>query len=152
MSINVSVLSGNVGKDPDIITTSSGKKIANISLATTEKYKNQAGEMVTKTDWHRLAAFGKLAEIIEKYVKKGSQIGVKGKLTYNEYEDKNGNKRRDAVINIDEIEFHGSRPQQSEAPQEQTQPETHDEKPGKKAGRPLRAEMGDIDLDENLPF
>jgi single-strand DNA-binding protein len=90
---NTVQLIGHTGMDPEIKTFEGGKKVANISLATNESYKNDKGEKVEQTEWHRVVAWGKLAEIMEKYVTKGKEIVVQGKLTYRSYEDKNGEKR-----------------------------------------------------------
>ena len=94
-------LIGNVGNDPEIKNFEGGKKLANITLATHESYKNDKGEKVEETQWHRLTAWGKTAEIIEKYVTKGKEIAIEGKLTHRSYDDKNGEKRyvTDVVIN-----------------------------------------------------
>jgi single-strand DNA-binding protein len=90
---NTVQLIGHAGIDPEIKTFEGGKKVASISLATNETYKNDKGEKVEQTEWHRVVAWGKLAEIMEKYVSKGKEIIVQGKLTYRSYEDKNGEKR-----------------------------------------------------------
>ncbi|MBS9774789.1 MAG: single-stranded DNA-binding protein [Tenacibaculum sp.] len=86
-------LIGNLGNTPEIISLEGGKKLAKISLATNETYTNHKGEKVTDTQWHNVIAWGKTAEIIENYVKKGDQIMVEGKLTYRSYEDKDGVKK-----------------------------------------------------------
>lgn len=78
-SLNSAQFLGNVGNDPEIKTLPSGVKVANFSIATNETYKNKAGETVKNTYWHKLQAFGKIAEIVEKYVKKGSTLFVEGK-------------------------------------------------------------------------
>lgn len=152
MSLNKVILEGYIGKDPTMNRTQLGSSIANISLATTEKWKDKSGEYKTKTDWHKLVAFGKTAEIIEKYLVKGSQIVVVGRLTYNEYTGKDDVKRRDAVVNIDELHFIGSKSQSSET-NYPTPPAGVETKPpqNKKAGRPSMEQMGDIE-DEKLPF
>ena len=74
-------LIGNLGNDPEIITLDSGKKLAKFSIATNESYKNTMGEKVTDTQWHNVIAWNKTAEIIEKYVTKGNEIAIEGKLT-----------------------------------------------------------------------
>ena len=79
-------LIGNVGNDPEITTLDSGKKVAKISLATNDSYKNANGEKVTTTEWHNLVVWNKLAEIVEKFVKKGSELAIEGKLTYSNKE------------------------------------------------------------------
>jgi single-strand DNA-binding protein len=86
-------LIGNLGNDPEIITLESGKKLAKFSLATNEYYKDADGQKQTKTEWHNLIAWNKTAEIIEKYVSKGKEIAIEGKLTSRSWDDKEGNKR-----------------------------------------------------------
>lgn len=86
-------LIGNLGNNPEIITLDSGKKLAKFSIATNESYKNAQGEKVQNTEWHNVVAWNKTAEIIEKYVEKGSEIAIEGKLTSRSYDDKEGNKR-----------------------------------------------------------
>ena len=86
-------LIGNLGNDPEIITLDSGKKLAKFSIATNESYKNTMGEKVTDTQWHNVIAWNKTAEIIEKYVTKGNEIAIEGKLTYRSYESKEEEKK-----------------------------------------------------------
>jgi single-strand DNA-binding protein len=86
-------LIGNVGNDPEIKNLDGGKKLANLTIATNESYKNDKGEKVEQTEWHRVVAWGKTAEIIEKYVAKGNQVAIEGKLSHRSYDDKNGEKR-----------------------------------------------------------
>ncbi|HEX9981457.1 MAG TPA: single-stranded DNA-binding protein [Flavobacterium sp.] len=86
-------LIGNTGNDPEIINLESGRKLAKLTIATNESYKNDKGEKITDTQWHNIVAWGKTAEIIEKYVTKGKEIAVEGKLTHRSYEDKTGEKR-----------------------------------------------------------
>jgi single-strand DNA-binding protein len=86
-------LIGHVGQEPEIKTFDGGKKLANITLATNESYTNNKGEKVEQTEWHRITAWGKTADIIEKYVTKGKEIAIEGKLTHRSYDDKDGNKR-----------------------------------------------------------
>lgn len=96
-------LIGNTGNDPVIKTLDSGKKVANLSIATKDFYKNDKGERVEQTEWHPVVAWGKTAEIIEKFVTKGKQIGIEGKLTHRSYEDKNGEKRYVTEVVASEI-------------------------------------------------
>jgi single-strand DNA-binding protein len=86
-------LIGNVGNEPEVKTFGEGKKVANITLATNDYYINDKGEKVDQTEWHRVTAWGKIADIIEKYVTKGKEIAIEGKLTHRSYDDKDGNKR-----------------------------------------------------------
>ncbi len=86
-------LIGHVGNDPEIKTLENGKKVATVTLATNDFYTTDKGEKIEETQWHRITAWGKTAEIIEKYVVKGKEIGVEAKLSYRTYDDKNGEKR-----------------------------------------------------------
>ena len=86
-------LIGNVGREPEIVNLESGKKLAKFSVATNENYKNGNGERVTDTQWHNIVAWGKTAELVEKYVNKGKEVGVEGKLTSRSWDDKDGTKR-----------------------------------------------------------
>ena len=86
-------LIGHVGQEPEIKTFDGGKKVANLTIATNDSYKNDKGEKVEQTEWHKVVAWGKTAEIIEKYVTKGKEIAIEGKLTHRSYEDKAGEKR-----------------------------------------------------------
>ena len=104
-------LIGNLGNTPEIITLDSGKKLAKFSIATNESYKNAQGEKVTETQWHNLIAWGKTAEIVEKYLKKGKEIAIEGKLTNRSYEDKEGVKKYFTEIVINELMMLGSKKQ-----------------------------------------
>ena len=86
-------LIGNLGSDPEMVALESGKKLAKFSIATNESYKNAAGEKITDTEWHNVIAWNKTAEIIEKYLQKGNEVAVEGKLTTRSYETKDGEKR-----------------------------------------------------------
>ncbi|KAF2080496.1 single-stranded DNA-binding protein [Flavobacterium sharifuzzamanii] len=96
-------LIGNVGNDPEIKTLESGRKLAHLTIATNEIYRNDKGEKVEQTEWHRIIAWGKTAEIIEKFVVKGKEIAVEGKLTHRSYDDKNGEKRYITEVVVNEI-------------------------------------------------
>ena len=102
-------LIGNLGNNPEIITLDSGKKLAKLSLATNESYKNEQGEKIANTEWHNLVAWGKTADIIEKYVEKGNEIAIEGKLTSRSYDDKEGNKRYTTEIVGDTLTMLGGR-------------------------------------------
>jgi len=86
-------LIGNLGNEPEIITLDSGKMLAKFAIATNESYKNAKGERITDTQWHNIVAWGKTAEIVEKYVGKGKEVAIEGKLTSRSYETKEGEKR-----------------------------------------------------------
>ena len=96
-------LIGNLGNNPEIITLESGKKLAKISIATNETYKNAQGEKVTDTQWHNVVAWNKTAEIIEKYLEKGNEVAIEGKLTSRSYEDKDGAKKYITEIVCNEL-------------------------------------------------
>lgn len=96
-------LIGHVGQEPEIKNLEAGKKLANISIATNEVYYKENGDKVEKTEWHRVTAWGKTAEIIEKYVTKGKEVAVEGKLTHRSYDDKDGNKRYVTEVVVNEI-------------------------------------------------
>lgn len=96
-------LIGHVGQEPEIKTLEAGKKVASLSIATNEVYYKDNGDKVEKTEWHRVTAWGKTAEIIEKYVIKGKEVGVEGKLTNRTYDDKDGVKRYVTEIVVNEI-------------------------------------------------
>ncbi len=96
-------LIGNVGNEPEITNLESGKKVAKFSIATNESYKDSKGEKVTNTQWHNIVAWGKIAEIVEKYVGKGKEVALEGKLTSPSYETKEGEKRYVTEVVVDEI-------------------------------------------------
>ena len=86
-------LIGNLGNDPEIINLESGKTLAKFSIATNESYKNAQGDKITDTQWHNIVAWGKTAQIVEKFVTKGKEVALEGKLTTRSWEDKDGMKR-----------------------------------------------------------
>ena len=102
-------LIGNLGSNPEVITLDSGKKLAKFSIATNESYKNAKGEKVESTQWHNLIAWNKTAEIIEKYVVKGNEIAIEGKLTSRSYEDKEGVKKYITEIVVNELLMLGNK-------------------------------------------
>ena len=102
-------LIGNLGKDPEVKQLESGKTLAKLSLATSENYKNADGEKVTDTQWHNLVAWGKTAQIAEKYLKKGNKVAIEGKLINRTYEDKEGVKRYVTEVLVNEILMLGSK-------------------------------------------
>lgn len=128
--INKVILVGNLGADPEVRYTPSGTAVANFNLATNESYKNRDGEMVEKTEWHRIVVWDRLAEICGEYLKKGSQVYIEGSLQTRQYEDKDGVTKYTTEIKCREMQILGSRdgaggssddydqrPQQRSAPQ-----------------------------------
>ena len=102
-------LIGRVGNDPEVKSFDGGKKLATVSIATSESYKNEMGERVEQTEWHRVVAWGKTAEIIEQFVTKGREIAVDGKLTHRSYDDKDGVKRFMTEIVVNELQLMGNK-------------------------------------------
>jgi single-strand DNA-binding protein len=113
MSVNKVILVGNVGRDPEIRHLDKGVSVARFSLATTENYTSKTGEKVSNTEWHNIVAWRGLAEVMEKYVKKGSQLYIEGRLRTNSYE-KDGVKHYTTEINADTIQLLGKREGQAE--------------------------------------
>lgn len=102
-------LIGNLGNDPEVLTLESGRKLAKFSLATNDSYKNEKGERITNTDWHSLIAWGKTADIVEKYLEKGKEVAIEGKLTNRSYETKEGEKRYVTEVVVNEIVMLGNK-------------------------------------------
>lgn len=109
--VNKVILVGNLGQDPEIRYMQSGKAVANLSMATSETWKDQQGQQQEKTEWHRVIAFDKLAEIIGEYVKKGSKIYCEGKLQTRKWTDQQGVDRYSTEIVISEMQMLDSKPQ-----------------------------------------
>ncbi|MEO6819547.1 MAG: single-stranded DNA-binding protein [Ginsengibacter sp.] len=103
-------LIGNLGKAPEVKTMEGGKKLAKFSIATNETYKNAKGEKVTDTQWHNVVAWGSLAELAEKYLDKGSEVAIEGKLMNNNYTDKEGNKKYNTEVLAHELLLLGEKP------------------------------------------
>lgn len=96
-------LIGNLGNNPEVKTLDGGKKMAKFSVATNETYRNSKGEKVVETQWHNLIAWGKVAEIAEKYLHKGSEVALEGKLINRSYNDKDGNKKYVTEVQVNEL-------------------------------------------------
>lgn len=117
--VNKVILVGNLGKDPEVRYLDSGVAVANFSLATTENYKNKEGERVSQTEWHNVVLWRGLAEVAEKYLKKGSSVYVEGKIRTRKWEDKDGNTRYNTEILADNMTMLGGGNKQT---QEDTSP------------------------------
>lgn len=96
-------LIGHLGKDPEVRTFDSGKKVATFTIATTESFKNQKGEKVQDTQWHNLVIWGRLADVAGQYLKKGNEVAIEGKLVHRAYETAAGEKRYVTEINVSEM-------------------------------------------------
>lgn len=108
-SVNKVILVGNLGRDPEIRYLPSGEPVANVTLATSSRYKSKTGEMVEETEWHRVTFFGKLAEIVGQYLKKGRSIYVEGRIKARKYTDKDGIEKYATDIIANEMQMLGSR-------------------------------------------
>jgi len=108
--INKVILVGHVGRDPEIRHLDNNLTVARFSLATSETYKNKSGEKITNTEWHNIVLWRGLAEVAEKYVKKGSLVWIEGKIRNRTWDDKDGNKRYTTEIDGDNLQLMGSRP------------------------------------------
>lgn len=116
MGINKAILVGHVGKDPTVRQIGdNNNKVANFSFATTETYRNKNNEKVTTTEWHNIVVWGGLAEIAEKYVKKGSHLYIEGKIRTRSWDDNNGNKKYITEIIADALQMLGTKPKTQQA-------------------------------------
>ncbi len=102
-SLNKATLIGNLGKDPEVRAIPSGAKVANFSIATTDSYTGKDGQKVEKTEWHNIVMWRGLAEVAEKYLKKGSQVYIEGRLQTRSWDDQNGQKRYTTEIVADNM-------------------------------------------------
>ena len=107
--VNKVILVGNLGKDPEVKYLDNGVAVANFSLATTENYKNKKGERVSQTEWHNIVLWRGLAEVAEKYLKKGASIYVEGKIKTRKWEDKDANTRYNTEILADSMTMLGGK-------------------------------------------
>lgn len=107
--VNKVILVGNLGKDPEVRHLDNGRAVANFSMATSETYKNRQGERVTNTEWHNVVLWTPLAEIAEKFLRKGNQVYIEGKLTTRSWDDQDGNKRYTTEVVGREMTLLGSR-------------------------------------------
>ena len=102
-SLNKAILIGNLGQDPEIRTTGSGQRVGQFSLATTRTWNDQSGQKQEKTEWHRIVVWGRLVDVVERYVKKGDRLYVEGEIQYRQYEDKEGVTKYTTEINLKEM-------------------------------------------------
>lgn len=108
-SVNKVILIGNVGKDPETRFSESGTAIANLTIATTNRFKNKQGQTQEDTEWHRVVAYGKLAEIIDKYVQKGKPLYIEGRLQTRKWTDKQGVDRYTTEIVAEQMQMLGQK-------------------------------------------
>ncbi len=148
-SVNKVILVGNLGADPETRYAPSGDAICNIRIATTDTWKDKAtGEKKEATEWHRVAFFGRLAEIAGQYLKKGSQVYIEGSLRTRKWQDKDGQDRYTTEIRADEMKMLGSRQGSGEAPQRE-----REAAPAPSAGGVKKAAASNFgDMDDDIPF
>jgi single-strand DNA-binding protein len=162
-SVNKVILVGNLGRDPEVRYMPSGDAVANIAIATTDKWKDkQTGEQKEQTEWHRVSFFGKLAEIAGQYLFKGSQVYIEGKLQTRKYTDKDGVEKFATEIRADTMQMLGSRQggegggQQGNAPRQQgNAPQQRQAPQGQQRQAPRQqpqANDGFSDMDDDIPF
>jgi len=159
--INKVILVGNLGDDPETKYTQGGMAVTSVHLATTTVRKDREGNNQEKTEWHRVKFFGKLAEIAGEYLRKGSQVYVEGRISYDEFQGQDGQKRYYTDIIVDEMQMlggrgeggggggsRGDRPQRSAPPQRQ---ERQESAPRREAA-PASRDFGDDFADDDIPF
>ena len=152
MSVNKVILIGNVGKDPEIRHLDTGVAVANFTLATSESYVAKNGEKVTTTEWHNIVLWRGLAEVAEKYVTKGRQLYIEGRIRTRNYDDKDGNKRYITEIYGDTMQMLGSKADDNKSgtgQYAQNQSSQSSIPPVSMANEP---EMDESGGDEDLPF
>ncbi|MES2583355.1 MAG: single-stranded DNA-binding protein [Pseudomonadota bacterium] len=166
-SVNKVILVGNLGRDPEVRYLPSGEPVANITIATSSKYKNKTGEMVEETEWHRVTFFGKLAEIVGQYLKKGRSVYVEGRIKTRKYTDKDGIEKYATDIIANEMQMLGGREGMGEpagddgggydnAPPRRAAPAapraTAAAAPAARQAPPPRPASGFDDMDDDIPF
>lgn len=150
--VNKVILIGNLGNDPDVRYTASGAAVANISLATAESWRDkESGEQQERTEWHRVVFFGRLAEIVAEYLKKGSQIYVEGRLQTRKWQDKEGKDRYSTEIVANEMQMLGSRSGGGSNQSYDQSPPDDDTSSGSKPQK-TAAKPKDDDFDDDIPF
>jgi single-strand DNA-binding protein len=153
-SVNKVILVGNLGADPETKYLPSGDAVTNIRLATTDRWKDKAsGEMKEATEWHRIAFFGRLAEIAGEYLKKGSQVYVEGRIRTRKWQDKEGQDRYSTEIVADTMQMLGSRAGSGE-PRGEPRGEPVGQKASEpKGAAPAKKPAGKFDdMEDDIPF
>ena len=143
-SVNKVIIVGNLGRDPEMRTFPSGDQVANVTIATTDKWKDkQTGEMKEATEWHRVVFNGRLAEVVGQYLRKGSQVYVEGSLRTRKWTDKQGIERYSTEVRADDVQPLGARPEGAGGGSRQPQGQGNEPQP-----------VGALppDMDDDLPY
>ncbi len=158
-SVNKVILVGNLGRDPEIRYLPSGDAVANVTIATSSKYKSKTGEMVEETEWHRVTFFGKLAEIVGQYLKKGRSVYVEGRIKTRKYTDKDGVEKYATDIIANEMQMLGSREGMGEPSGDDEgaggyarPPAAARPAPASKPATAAKPASGFDDMDDDIPF
>ena len=153
-SVNKVILIGNLGRDPETRYTADGAAITNITIATSDRWKDKAsGEMKEATEWHRVAFFGRLAEIAGEYLKKGRPVYVEGKLRTRKWQDKEGQDRYTTEIVADNMQMLGSREGMGGGADFDSGEESRAPRSSAPASRqPAKSTAGVADIDDDIPF
>lgn len=167
MSVNKVILVGNLGKDPELRYTPSGAAVANFSIATTENYKDRDGNKQTKTEWHNIVVWRQLAEVCGKYLHKGKQVYIEGKLQTRKWQDRDGNERYTTEVVADQMQmlgragddsnssYQGDNEHYDYAPAQQSRPQAQPQgRPsGQQSSRPAPVyEEPAFNPDDEIPF
>ena len=152
--INKVILVGNLGNDPDVRYTASGAAVANISLATTDSWKDKnTGEQQDRTEWHRVVFFNRLGEIVAEYLRKGSQVYVEGRLQTRKWQDKDGNDRYTTEIVANEMQMLGGRMGAgSSGGDYNDSPSSTSASPAPSSAPAPSAPIADDGFDDDIPF
>jgi single-strand DNA-binding protein len=158
-SVNKVILVGNLGRDPEMRYLPSGEAVANLAIATTDKFKNKQGEMVEQTEWHRVSFFGRTAEVCGQYLKKGSQVYVEGSIRTRKYTDKEGIEKYATEIRGDRMQMLGSKggggmADMNDSDFNQSAPPAARQQPRGNAPAAAQrpASSGFDDMDDDIPF
>lgn len=152
--VNKVILIGNLGQDPEIRYMQNGKAVANLSIATSESWNDQQGQKQEKTEWHRITAYDKLAEIIGEYVKKGSKIYVEGKLQTRKWQDQQGQDRYTTEVIINQMQMLDGKKDGGNGGGHPAQPARQQSTPQRQPQQPAKPQYNDppMDFDDDIPF
>ena len=152
-SLNKAILIGNLGQDPEVRYAPSGDAISNVSVATSESWKDKtSGEKRESVEWHRVVFFGKLAEIAGQYLKKGSQVYVEGRIQTRKWQDKDGQDRYTTEIRADTMKMLGGKAEGGEAPRQSAPQQRQDPQRSAPSRQPAPAAGGFADFSDDIPF